>query len=674
MPLLEIIPFTTTSATPSKVYSFPPEILGQIFEECLLPLHQRLAFSQPSSPVKSGNDDHSSIRAPMPMTLCHICSYWRNTAFSTPQLWNYLFHTAVVRELDTELSTEWNDGIDTDSNAITSYDNGGDYDYSKPISLPRPLPLQKSINICKKDLDFLRWWAEKVRGNSLALRLRFRTELVAPSAVGDIITLGDYLQNELISADSAEGDISFLPDLISRARYLDVDPQYHSILADRPLLLSATLLDTYPTLHYSNLKSLVLDSNGADEEEMVVLDNHLWHVPFERMPELRKLCVVNCVLFDPFASLRPVAGGFGTTMWKKLTHLFLRLETTRAEWHRFLSECSALQKGHFLLDINIDSHPLPFGTGINSTVTVFPNLKELGLVLDDTNDDHCFPYLLDGALFPSLDALLLRGSCISLPGLHRLLGTTPQLKKLRLHLLFPSQDGYQRGTHLHSPSFPHPDNFEDGSLLRPASGIHASRTGSKLKALSYYVPHLELLMLDLPRIGPQTQTYIPYVQGMVESGWLDGFCVASASPCQKSQSSPSLPQSRATFGDITNSNSQSNSTTPSPVLVHPHPEPSVRGKGNERSFKLNPQTRALKLDLFWKWNIYDAPRMWPMITELKGFLQRTKTGYKSEGFNVQNDWCLGVDIGVKVKYDPRPAATEEDQEYWEMWFDHSFEF
>jgi len=88
----------------------PREILAQIFLSCL-----------PRRPIDHKQPDLKIS----PMTLCHICSYWRNVALGTPRLWNSLHHISY---------------------ASTEVEDKDVFRYGiRPI-----------------DIEFLRWWAMNI--------------------------------------------------------------------------------------------------------------------------------------------------------------------------------------------------------------------------------------------------------------------------------------------------------------------------------------------------------------------------------------------------------------------------------------------------------------------------------------------------------------------------------
>jgi hypothetical protein len=289
------------SSSPLKGGPFnrlPPEIISKIFVAVLdiTPIAKRLKETLRSV-------------SKMPMLLCHVSSFWRRVALTTPELWEHLCAFIPV------FSIEEPDQVTMEIDEIL---------------------------VWKRDLEFLTWWSRNLLPGRNAFALRLHLDHYSLSR-----TLSSPDQESAAMTLFTAEDLPTLLNLASRARYLDTDCTFFPFFQD--LIPPAFPNGEIYTVgaHFPFLESLVL----IEKEPYTKYDRHFHRIPFHNMPALRKIYLTNLSLHDPIGRdiTHPgVRDAFGM-MWARLTHIHLTLRVTVTCWQTFIRGCTSLESARLHL-------------------------------------------------------------------------------------------------------------------------------------------------------------------------------------------------------------------------------------------------------------------------------------------------------------------------------------
>jgi len=366
---------------PGPINRMPPEIISKVFVEA--------AFSE-LIPMLDGTPTSSTY---FPMVLCHVSSYWRQIAFSTPQLWDHLSTRVIL--------------------------------YGSPHDiLPRTFDLDKLL-VRRRTIEFLTWWAANIRETntfSLRIELTWRNGSQFEEArYGTEIMLG-------------KTGLSTILNLICRARYLHMQNYCRAL----PYLRHPEAYPNSGTLvhamSFPSLESLVFQ--GRD-----ISDVDFQRIPFHLMPALRKLRIGSPELSNPLALRisRPNSDIRANlkNMWGRLTHLHLRIRTSLAIWKAFIGTCISLESARIVLILStpVDDDIL---SNTGGPMRTLPNLRELFLNVFDQYEEYTKAALFQGLHFPGLKTLVLATRVLSRGLLHLLLQATPSLERLHIDSRFPA--------------------------------------------------------------------------------------------------------------------------------------------------------------------------------------------------------------------------------------------
>ncbi|PPQ96861.1 hypothetical protein CVT26_006049 [Gymnopilus dilepis] len=454
----------------------PPELLGRVFEACL-----PRPLPDPYKPLISSSNGHT----PILLTLSHVCALWRAVAFSTPNLWNNLAYSITIR-----------DSAASDEDSFL----GG-------------AVVEGWLAFRKKDIDFLSWWAEKVRGNNLSLKLE--SVWATPASSKSLVTIGDFLTTIGVHTRGQSGrlaaqDATFhqwiapLLGLISRARRLDMEGWLFDFLST--YFGDNSSIDEGLKVYFSNLE--VLSTHDGDLEGHADLGDCFDMIPLQRMSKIKALHLNNYVISDAIA--------YGTfAFWGRLTLLTAVVNSSFDIWRKFLKSCTSLEIA--CLEVCLDDYD-EISAGHRDTTSDLPNLRQVEIC---GLDNQTAASLFNGLRFPVLKSLTLDGSYLSMENLHRLLKATPELRSLRISMLFPAMTTPEEDDlialtgdleligHVQFPSFGGDVQSVDKDFLRP---------------LSFYVPKLEILSLTLPIVHPIHPGFFEsWADKMLKCGWLTDY-------------------------------------------------------------------------------------------------------------------------------------------------------
>jgi hypothetical protein len=448
-----------------------PEIISKIFVAVIdiTPIAKRLAETLRST-------------SKMPMLLCHVSSFWRHIAFTTPELWEHLCAFVPIYSIDES---------DQETMEIDQ------------------------ILVWKHDIEFLAWWSRKLMQgrNAFAMRLHLDHRSLSQTSSSPAITL------------FAEEDMPTLLNLASRARYLDTDSTFFPFFQELiPIAFPDGEIYTVGS-HFHFLESLVF----TEKESYTKYDRQFQRIPFHNMQALRRICLINLSLHDPIGThiTHPGVRDAFSMMWARLTHVHLTLRVTVATWQTFIRGCTSLESARFHIflhdglgdeDMDIESD-LILEDKAGPDFICLPNIRELSFIIEYTDNEDETGKLFGNLHLPSLKTLLLWCNVMTLKSFHRLLGATPNVEQIRLCSLFPAvavddSDSstelfdIDHGYYLH---FPHLRVDDKGSS-------HQVNIGH----LGHYAPHLKKIMLDVPNTRQFKRSIRGYLQNMLCSGWLKG--------------------------------------------------------------------------------------------------------------------------------------------------------
>ena len=340
--------------------------------------------------------------------------------------------------------------------------------------------------IPKSNFEFISFWCDRVkRMNTFAVNF-------------EIDFVKTRMKLEWVSLDGPR--LWMIIRLLTRARYLRTESTTLAYLRCRVEACppaqqesSCDSVDTPPLLEYTSrqttfpfLESLVIESayteqDGYDDELRSFLASF-------RMPALRKCTLGTLVLCyaTPTDDLpRSVQIAF-KDMWSQLTHIDAAFRTTLTDWKIFFGGLNSAESARITLTI-VDSGDVEHET----VPSILPNLRELWIKI---NPGCSFGNVLGGFHLPVLKILLLRAPRLTLECFHRLLRATRVLERIRLCSIFPTID-------------------------LEACFVKFPVPSERLKA---HAPHLQQIMIDIPSIDQFETSFREYVDGMVESGWLEG--------------------------------------------------------------------------------------------------------------------------------------------------------
>ncbi|KIM38399.1 hypothetical protein M413DRAFT_245635 [Hebeloma cylindrosporum] len=398
---------------------FPIEIIAHIFILCL-----------PKDPLRHFQPDLTRA----PLLLCHVCSVWRTIALNTPQLWNHFHHR---------------------------------------LPIPRVSSSKSFWRIRPSSLDFMEWWSQNVRGDSLSLRLALKWSGNSH----------DWPSNPNRSA-------SFLFSMLKSTRFLEIEQSY-------ALMLERLRLRPW---QYPNLESIFIREDPHDRDDSPwYISPSSWQISpsdfsFLYAPSVRKLASKKHYFLP-----NVLPSGKIHFSPSHLTHLFVNLSLSLSKWAILISGCETLEYAriHFTIKPEVEDNPVATRT----SQSIVPRLRQL--VLDCSSPE--LEHVLDNLSLPSLHSLHLRSEAsalygyvlpqLSICGLAALLSATPSLRILEISIPFrynwisnsppPSIPGHQR--------------------------------------LGKCAPSLEILVLDVfnTRPGCDGMSPMEYISEMKNCGWLD---------------------------------------------------------------------------------------------------------------------------------------------------------
>ena len=449
----------------------PPEIISKIFVAVLdiTPIAKRLKETLRSA-------------SKMPMLLCHVSSFWRHIALTTPELWEHLCTFIPIYSVE-----EPNEGtMEIDE-----------------------------ILVWKQDLEFLTWWSRNIMPGRNAFALRLHLDHCSLSR-----TLSSPDQESCAMTLFTAEDLPILLNLASRARYLDTDSTFFPFFQELiPPAFPNAEIYTIGT-HFPFLESFVL----TEIEPYTKYDLHFQRIPFHNMQALRKIYLTNLSLHDPIGTgiAHPGVRDAFRMMWARLTHIHLTLRVTVACWQTFIRGCTSLESARLHLFLHdglndevIDNDPdLTLEDKAGPNFICLPNIRELSFVIEYADDEDDPGKLFDNLHLPSLKTLLLWCDVLTLKSFHRLLGATPNVEQIRLCSLFPavSVDDLDASMKI----------FSDGHYLYFPQLDGKGNSRQVNGRLAHYAPHLKKIMLDIPNTRQFKKSVRGYLRNMLRSGWLKG--------------------------------------------------------------------------------------------------------------------------------------------------------
>ncbi|KAF8889541.1 hypothetical protein CPB84DRAFT_1785453 [Gymnopilus junonius] len=379
--------------------TFPLDILCEIFKEVLSNLtrsslnHDSNSEASASSSKQTDGPQFITYEAFRPrlriaFSLRHVCIQWRRASFLTSGLW----HTLI-----------WS---------------------CKPFW----------SGISKNDIDFLQWWSENVRGNSLTFN---------ESALSDVIWTQDIFPMAIprpVTAQSwnlsHKSSLEAFMKLISKAKHLSIDSFYLSFLTEAISGPQGGLRE-FPHMRTLHIQGHHNDDDVSRPNPMIF--NFFDCLPLMKMTKLKSLHINErtSLGLHPFP-LAFTHAYMPFKIWSRLTDLTAALSITPVEWLRLIKECTSLITACFSFDIygkinEAANHQYQLSvSSIPNTHIVLEKLKTLDIriVKDETGEGfrqllHCDRFLL-----PTLVNLSMKGSHLSLQNLHTILQVTPMLRKL----------------------------------------------------------------------------------------------------------------------------------------------------------------------------------------------------------------------------------------------------
>lgn len=416
------------------------------------------------------------------MLLCHVSSFWRHIALSTPELWEHL--CAFIPIFSVEQSDQNTMEID-------------------------------EILVWKRDLEFLAWWSRNLMSSRNAFALRLHLDHCSLSR-----TLSSPDQEAHAMTLFTAEDLPTLLNLACRARYLDTDSTFFPLFQELipPAFPSGEI---YPVgAHFPFLESLVL----TEKEKYTKYDRHFQRIPFHNMQALRKIYLTNLSLHDPIGTdiTHPGVRDAFVMMWARLTHIHLTLRVTVTCWKTFIRGCTSLESARFHLFLHdglndevMDTDPdLTLEDKAGPNFICLPKVRELSFVIEYTDDEDDTGKLFDNLHLPSLKILLLWCDILTLKSFHRLLAATPNVEQIRLCSHFPAValDDLDASTEI----------FGDEYYLQFPQLDSKGNSQQVTGRLVHYTPHLNKIMLDVPNTCQFKKSVRGYLQNMLRSGWLKG--------------------------------------------------------------------------------------------------------------------------------------------------------
>ncbi|PPQ96050.1 hypothetical protein CVT26_004683 [Gymnopilus dilepis] len=365
----------------------PPETLGEIFCHCLPP--DALDHQQPD--VKTG-----------PMLLSQVCSHWRGVAFATPYLWQSLHHVLRV----------------------------------SPALLPSTMLLGGGID--KRDLDFLKWWKEKLGGLRPKLRLGIR-----------------WVESKDFQTDGTLDD--FLLSLLSSARHLDLDRGLACMAREYFRHRSSKSTFKHSTL-------IIRSASSGFRQVMRIFPKETLYFP--AVSPVSSTSTLRRLFLD---SIMITESDIMSIGWAHLTHaILMNVVISNRAWVNLIQECVNLELGVF----HLGGYKEPGGAP-DPPLTELPKLRRL-VVKWNPLDFGESVFIFKNLVFPNLTALRLE-SVLSVGALHEILDSTPSLEELHLSYRIPKDPN---------------DHSSAGWIPGPESNM-------KSDPLSAHAPNLRRLILQV---------------------------------------------------------------------------------------------------------------------------------------------------------------------------------
>ena len=449
-----------------------PEIIRKIFVAVvdITPIAKRLEETLRST-------------SKMPMLLCHVSSFWRHIAFTTPELWEHLCAFVPIYNIDES---------DQETQEIDE------------------------ILVWKHDIEFLTWWSRQLMQgrNAFALRLHLDHRFLSKTSSSPAKTL------------FAAKNMPTLLNLASRARYLDTDSTFFPFFQELIPIASPDGEIYTVGSNFPFLESLVL----TEKESYTKYDHQFQQIPFNKMPALRRICLTNLSLHDPIGIdiTHPGHRYAFAVMWARLTHVHLTLQVTVATWQTFIRECTSLESARFHIFLHDSSYDEDMDTiephliledKAGPDFICLPNIRELSFTVEYTDNDSDTGKLLDNLHLPSLKTLLMWCNIMTLKSFHRLLGAAPNVEQIRLCSLFPAVGVDDSGSSTELFDVDHGYYLHFPLLRMDGKG---SSQQVNTERLGHYTPHLKKIMLDVPNTPQFKRSVRGYLQNMLRSGWLKG--------------------------------------------------------------------------------------------------------------------------------------------------------
>ena len=361
-------------------------------------------------------------------------------------------------------------------------------------------PIYPSIDgplIPKSKWDLFSFWCKRVEG-SVAFNLDFKISHIALEEFVKDLTQGGKVV-ELVCLDGPP--LWTVIKLLTCARNLRSDSASLAYLRSR-VEAFCNALGAAPTMEIARndasvfplLESLRIDNaadttqggrGGYDDEIRSFL-------ALFGMPALRKWTLGTRLVLRHAAQNdnvpQSVQFAFEVT-WGQLTLLEATFDATPTDWRAFFGGLRSLETARIMLKI-VD----PDDTEQQGVPTIIPNLKSLWIAIQCDARGYSLGSVLDGFHLPALKMLLLKARLLTVDCLHRMLRATPVLEEIRLSSIFPTVN-----LDTYFVDFPIPS-----------------------ERLITHAPHLQSLAIDIPGINQFEPSLRGYVDGMAESGWLEG--------------------------------------------------------------------------------------------------------------------------------------------------------